>query len=403
MKIAFITSMKYGLTQFIFRDIEALVGKGHQVRIFTLLNNEGLYNPLPDWNIISISLWRTVAMQFLFFIRQPQLYLNLLRNAVRTRSISNFVIAVSFVDKMRDVDVIYSYFGDHKLYTGYYCKRITRIPLLVTIRAYELYQNPNPEIFVEALRACDQIVTITEYNRNILHKTYGIPLHKVDIVRQIVDLENYKDIPKIKILIVGFFAEKKGHEVLFRAIRQMNRKDIELWVVGEVTPTIVGVDCRKIVRELGIESQVAFFGAQTGVALRAFYRECDIFCLPSRTDHKGDREGFPNVIAEAMAFGKPIVSTRHTGIPEALDAILVEENNVEQLAEALNMICESVELRRQLGEKNRKVAEAMFSPANTEKLEKILSLYAKPHEPNYPTQLEIYREDIKLHDEKSYK
>lgn len=398
MKIAFITSMKYGLTQFIFRDIQALMDRGHEVRIFTLLNNKGLYNPLPGWYVTSVSLTRTILAQFAFFVRKPLLYLNLLRTALRTRSVGNLAIAVSFVDRMRDVDVIYSYFGDHKLFTGYYLKRITAIPLLVSIRAYELYRNPNPDIFVEALAYCDRIITITEHNRDVLHQKYGVPPHKVDIVRQIVDLDTYKYRPKIKILIVGFFSEKKGHEILFKAIRKMERDDIELWVVGEETPTIEVVDCRKMVKELGIESQVAFFGAQTGVALRAFYRECDIFCLPSRVDRNGDKEGFPNVIAEAMAFGKPVVSTRHAGIPEALDAILVEENNVEQLAEALQQVCDSVELRRRLGEQNRKRAEAMYSPANTDKLIKILSTYARPHDSGYRMR-QTYREDIHLQDE----
>nr|NIR25623.1 glycosyltransferase family 4 protein [Gammaproteobacteria bacterium] len=107
-------------------------------------------------------------------------------------------------------------------------------------------------------------------------------------------------------------------------------------------------------------------------ALRALYRECDIFCLPSRPDRYGDHEGFPNVIAEAMAFSKPVITTRHAGIPEVVDATLVDENNVVQLAQALNQACNSAELRRRLGEKNRAVVEQLFSPANIDKLEKIL-------------------------------
>ena len=78
------------------------------------------------------------------------------------------------------------------------------------------------------------------------------------------------------------------------------------------------------------------------------------------------------MVAEAMAFGKPVVATRHAGIPEAIDAVLVDENNVEQLAEALNTVCDSVELRRQLGDRNRATAEWLFSLANNDKLEEIL-------------------------------
>ncbi len=377
MKIGFIVSMKYGLTQFIYRDIEALAGKGHQVTLLTLRQAKGLYNPLPAWPVIAPSKWRLLLGQLGELTRRPKKYLQLLLEAWKTGSVVDFVIAVAFARKMRGLDVMYAYFGDHKLFVGYYCKKLTGVPLVVSIRAYELYRNPNPQMFRRTLPYCDRVVTITDYNKETLVRDFGLTPGRIDVIRQIVDLDSYKYRPTIKILIVGFFAEKKGHDVLFRAFKQLQREDVELWVVGDMNPSVVRVDCRKLAKELGIDSKVAFFGAQRGAALKALYRECDIFCLPSRPDRHGDKEGFPNVIAEAMAFGKPVVSTRHAGIPEAVDSILVEENDVEGLTSALHQVCDSEDLQRRMGDRNRRAAECLFAVSNNDQLERVLERHSK--------------------------
>jgi len=368
--------MKYGLAKFIFRNIQALINKGNDVRLFTLYNKPGLYNPLPEWDLISINLLRLGLRQLICLIQRPGKYFRLLMESIRSRSTVNFLLGVYFAEKMKDRDIIFVQFGDHKFFTGYYCKQLLGIPLVVIIHAYELYKNPNPEFFKKALQYCDQIITISEHNKKLLVNKYGADSNKIEVVRLTLDLDAYKLTKKINILVVGYFAEKKGHDILFRAVKKMARKDIEIWVVGDITPMVTAVDCRKLVQELGIESQVAFFGPQRDTALRALYRESDVFCLPSRKDRHGDHEGFPNVIAEAMAFSKPVVSTRHAGIPEAIDIILIDENNVDQLAAALNQVCDSVELRHQLGEKSRQRAEQMFSSSNHDRLIEILKYQA---------------------------
>jgi glycosyltransferase involved in cell wall biosynthesis len=71
----------------------------------------------------------------------------------------------------------------------------------------------------------------------------------------------------------------------------------------------------------------------------------------------GDRDGFPNVLAEAMAMGVPVVSTRISGIPEMIDdgmqGLLVEPRNARALADALRRVLTDSELHARLAHAGR--------------------------------------------------
>jgi glycosyltransferase involved in cell wall biosynthesis len=364
MHIGIVASMKAGLEHFIYREVCALADRGATISLFPTKHRPGLYNPPPEWSVYPWRMWSVLLSQPWRFVCMPVRYLAVLFSAIRYGAIADFLMAAYFAPRMRGVDVIYATFGDRKLFVGYFCKRLLDKPLAVEIHAYELYDNPNPRLFLTALAACDRIIAATQYNREVLQDRYGISPRRVDVVRYSIDLDEYRSEKRFVVLIVAFFVEKKGHEVLFEAVKRLDRDDVEVWVVGGRGGSSSEVDVPGIVKRLGMESQVAFFGKLSGTALKAVYRACDVFCLPSRFDSNGEGEGFPNAIIEAMACGKPVVTTRHVEIPRIVEQIVVEENDVDALAEALRRLCESSRLRQQLGERNRELAEEYFSLRN---------------------------------------
>jgi glycosyltransferase involved in cell wall biosynthesis len=365
MHIGVILSMKNGLEHFVYRELSELGNAGATISLFPCKHRTGLYNPRPEWKYYPWRILTVLLCQPLRFASMPARYVSVLWEALRQRAIVDFLLAAYFAPFMKPVDVLYSTFGDRKLFIGYFAKRLLDKPLSVTIHSSEMYFNPNVELFKTALAACDQIVSVTEHNRQQLADRYGVDLERVKVVRLSVDLDRYKPAEKFVILIVAFFGPTKGHEILFRAVKELGYDDVEVWVVG-------GHDGREpinvpaIAKSLGLESQVAFFGKLSGAALAAVYHACDVFCLPCHRDSQGGCEGFPAVLIEAMAYGKPVVTTRHTEIPRVVEQIVVKENDVPELVEALQKVYHSAALRKELGLRSRDVAEEHFSNRNIE-------------------------------------
>jgi glycosyltransferase involved in cell wall biosynthesis len=94
------------------------------------------------------------------------------------------------------------------------------------------------------------------------------------------------------------------------------------------------------------------------------YREATIFALPCVTGPDGDRDGIPNVILEAMAMRLPVVSTRHSGIPEAIDdgrtGLLVPPGDPGEIANAIARLLDDGLLRERLGSRARERVKNMF-------------------------------------------
>jgi glycosyltransferase involved in cell wall biosynthesis len=132
--------------------------------------------------------------------------------------------------------------------------------------------------------------------------------------------------------------------------------DVRLIVVG---PTKYKKQFLSIIRDLGIEDNVILAGKVPREELPLFYSGCDVVAVPSLGG-----EGFPLVILEAMASGKPVIASRVGGIPEAItsgsNGILVDPGNVPQLTTALLELLGNENLRRKMGTRARLEAETKY-------------------------------------------
>jgi glycosyltransferase involved in cell wall biosynthesis len=118
--------------------------------------------------------------------------------------------------------------------------------------------------------------------------------------------------------------------------------------VGSLTRSADAVAAlRKQIRRCGLEPRVAVLGELTGDALEWAFQSADLFVLPTR------HEGYGMVVAEALARGIPVLSTRTGAIPELVGTkagLLVPPGDGAAFHEALETILRSPALLASLRE-----------------------------------------------------
>jgi rhamnosyl/mannosyltransferase len=155
---------------------------------------------------------------------------------------------------------------------------------------------------------------------------------------------------------VGRLVYYKGLEHLIEALALL--REIRLVVVGRGP---LENACRAQVERLKLSARVSFLGKLPDEQLRTLYCACQCLVLPS----VARSEAFGMVLAEAMASGRPVISTElSTGTSfvnlDGETGFVVPPGNVGALAEKIGLLLENRELREELGRKARRRVEGFF-------------------------------------------
>jgi len=251
--------------------------------------------------------------------------------------------------------LVHAHFGPDALWMGLPLARALGLPLIVTFHGYDItidaphkrYQRHRRRLFQQASR----VLAVSEFIAAQLVR-HGCPPEK--IVRHYIgiDLEQFTPpddaIPRQDVVFVGRLAEKKGCKYLILAMLLLARQghSHHLHIIGDGK-------LRRELEELAgpLGAAVSFHGRRNPDFVREMVGRAAVFCVPSVTCGNGDSEGLPMVILEALALRTPVVSTMHSGIPEAVlheqTGILVPEADPEALAAALLRCLTDAPLARQ--------------------------------------------------------
>lgn len=383
-------------TTFIDREIEVMRAKGISVQVVSLRRPHGLLSSDQSAEgvlyVRPVSPLRLITSHLRFLLGRPITYLRTLGQLIsdphprffqRIKTAGHFVLAVHvarLVSVTGSFQRVHAHFIDRAAVVALVVGRLLDLPYSATAHANDIYVDP--VLLDRKLSEAKFVATCTGANAEHLRRQARgrarvIRLHHgLDVNEYDMPLRSGAEEPLL--LAVGQLKEKKGFAYLIEACRLLSERGISfrLEIIGEGP---LRDRLQTSIARAGLEGTVILRGALSHDEVKEAYRRADLFVLPCVTGADGDRDGIPNVILEAMASGLPVVSTAHSGIPEAVEdgtsGLLVPPGDPVALAEALVMLAEDEGLRRTYGEAGRKlVADSFDVSQNVQSLvEELLS------------------------------
>ncbi|MCA8890196.1 MAG: glycosyltransferase, partial [Parvularculaceae bacterium] len=214
-------------------------------------------------------------------------------------------------------------------------------PVFLTARGSDvtqIAQMPRPRrAILDAINRSDGVIAVADALKRDL-VALGAPAEKITVLRNGVDLHRFRmcDREEIRLrmtlsgtvlLSVGGLIERKGHDIAISMLREM--PDATLLIAGD------GPLRARLARHAGAEgvaARVRFLGALAHDDLRDVYNAADALVLAS------SREGWPNVMLEAMACGAPVIASNAGGAAEVIGkcraGMIVDERTPAAFAKA---------------------------------------------------------------------
>lgn len=251
--------------------------------------------------------------------------------------------------------LIFSPVPEMPLWRG--CRTVVMVHDFIPLR-FPRWRSPLTNYFrfvvPQVLNQAVHIICNSQSTADDVMRFCNVPASKITPIPLAYDAEHFKplDLPRQNyFLYIGRHDPYKGIEQAIDAFARLpkailNAHDCEFWITGKPDPRFTNkLQARAV--ELGVSKRIKFLGYVPYQALPRLLNQALAFIFPSQW------EGFGLPIAEAMACGTPVITTRAGAIEEVAGdaALYVEKGQPDKLTEAIISILEDSHLQHQLANK----------------------------------------------------
>jgi glycosyltransferase involved in cell wall biosynthesis len=218
-------------------------------------------------------------------------------------------------------------------------------PVVITARGSDVNLIPKfaepRRMIIEAANQADAIIAVSQALKDAII-ALGVAEDRITVLRNGVDLALFRPLHRVErrgdselsdrvLLSIGHLIERKGHDLIVGALPRL--PGYTLQIVGD-GPERSRLD--RLAEQLKVSDRIRFMGEVPHHELPPIYSGADALVLAS------GREGWPNVLLEAMACGTPVVASNIWGNPEVVAlpeaGVLMKSRSVEGVVEAVERL-----------------------------------------------------------------
>lgn len=377
MKVAYFTNQYPAISHtFIRREITALEERGLEIDRFSirtcrdrLVDPDDIVEQERTTVILKGAPARLLVTTLGVAVLRPIRFARALAMSIRMgrrsergllRNLAYLAVACGLLRRVQGAgcDHVHVHFGTNPTSVALLCRMLGGPPYSFTVHGPEEFDKPWSISLPDKISHAAFVVAISSFGRSQLYRQCrSEQWSKIKVVRCGVD-ESYLDAAispladTRQLVCVGRLCEQKGQLLLIQAVARVRAagEELELILVGdgEMRPEV-----ESLIQQYGLQDSITITGWASGEEVREHLAASRALVLPSFA------EGLPVVIMEALALGRPALTTYIAGIPELVEpgvcGWLVPAGSVEALAAAmLEALTMPVERLARMGEEGRR-------------------------------------------------